>query len=143
MHSRWKIFRIELHVRTNRANGLNDLLHQLKLFQSPGVSPAFTCFGITLQRNRLRSSTLRQLMPKLFGEKGHYGMKQPQRRFECGKKILPGNRGPLAIRARQFRFDPLDIPVAKIIPEKLVDTLHRFVKALRFERILHRVQSGG
>ena len=56
---------------------------------------------------------------------------------------MPGDGGALAVAVVQFRFDPFDVPVAEIVPEKLINALHRFVKTLRFERVLNRLQRVG
>ena len=76
-------------------------------------------------------------MPELFGDEGHERMQQAQRRFHRGENIAPrGYRGVL-VRAGQLRLDPLDIPIAEIAPEEVINDVRRFVEAKFFERFVN------
>ncbi len=99
-----------------------------------GVRPIRERFGEFIERDGARARGLRQLVPKLFGEEGHRRMEQAQRVIQRRENIAPCGDCDFAVRVGQLRLHPLDVPVAEIAPEKLVDRLAGFVKAEVFER---------
>src|ERR1700680_4428230 len=81
---------------------------------------------------------LRQAMPQLLSEKRHEWMQQQQRRFEYGEKIAPCRHRDSAIRIRHSRLHPLDIPIAEIAPEEVIDDMRGFVKTEILQRVIDR-----
>src|SRR5450432_787406 len=63
-------------------------------------------------------------------------MQQPQRRLKSREKVLPGHLRFVAVGIEEVRLYPLDVPIAKIAPEELIDRLGRFVKAVVGQRIV-------
>jgi len=70
------------------------------------------------------------------------GMKQPQRCFECGEKILPRNRGSLAIRSVNSGLIH-SISQSQKSFQKIGRCLHRFMKSAAFEREFTVSSRGG
>src|SRR5579884_2263567 len=56
-------------------------------------------------------------------------MEQAQGEVENGEEIAPGGDGLLAILAGEQGLDPLDVPVAELVPEEVVDEVGRLVEA--------------
>ena len=79
---------------------------------------------------------LRQAVPQFFGKERHHGMQQTQRRIERGENIAPRRERDLAIGCGELRLHPLDIPVAEIAPEEVVNRLAGFVEAEILERLV-------
>src|SRR5690348_8174882 len=77
-------------------------------------------------------------MPELFRKKRHYRMEQPQCRFEACEEVFPCNAGSPGVRTLQVGLDPLDVPVAEVAPEKLIDFLRCFVESVVFQRLIDR-----
>ena len=96
--------------------------------------------GELVQCDRFVAQALGQLVPQFFGQEGHERMKKPQRAIERGKQVLPCHPRPLAVGVLQFRFYPLDVPVAKIAPEELVNDLCGLVKPIVRKRSVHHTR---
>src|ERR1700680_2454276 len=77
-------------------------------------------------------------MPQLLGDERHERAHQPQLRVECCEQVLPGYDRAFAIGTLQIGFDPLNVPVAKISPEKLVHTLGCFVKTIVGQGVIYK-----
>ena len=130
--------RIEFHLRANIARRHHDFLnqrHRRRRRRRPStrsrrvrepIAARWTC-----------SLPLRQPMPQFFGQKRHHRMQQPQRRLEHRKNIAPRRQRNFAIRVSELRLHPLDVPIAEIAPEKLIDRLASLVKTEILERIVH------
>src|SRR5215469_2017917 len=56
-------------------------------------------------------------------------MQEAQSRVEGCEDIAPSGNGNFAIGVAELQFHPLDVPIAKIAPEKLVDEVAGFMKA--------------
>ena len=95
-------------------------------------------FFIRLRIRRQRDRFQRWLpiidrLPDFFGDKRHDRMQESQRSFEQVHQIATGNAGGL-FAGRAFGVQPaldqLDVPVAEIPPEEIVDAVRRFMKAV-------------
>ncbi len=67
-------------------------------------------------------------------------MQQPQRRFEQIYQICAGNSGRSRVRAFlevQPRLDQLDVPVAELAPEEIVDAIRRLIETISLKRLVH------
>ncbi len=86
------------------------------------------------------SSLLRagQTLPQLFSDVRHERMQQAQRLFEHRQQTR-ARLGPL--RRCFFGGDvclgQFDVPVAEVVPEEVIQRLHRFVKLVTVERFAH------
>jgi hypothetical protein len=57
-------------------------------------------------------------------------MQQMQRRFEHPREVDPSGRGLIAGGfTRNLRLDPLDVPIAELVPEEVIDLERGLVKA--------------
>ena len=66
-------------------------------------------------------------------------MQEPQRRVEQIDEVLAGDTGRILVAAFleiQPRLDQLQIPVAELAPEEVVDAVGGFVKAVGRQRIV-------
>ena len=66
-------------------------------------------------------------------------MQQPQRRVEQIDEIRAGDTGRILVAAFfeiQPRLDQLQIPVAELAPEEVVDAVGGFVKAVGLQRFI-------
>src|SRR5437899_12851709 len=56
-------------------------------------------------------------------------MEEPQRRLEDGKQVAPRRDSHLAVGRAELRLHPLDIPVAEVAPEKVIDDMGGLMEA--------------
>src|SRR5437879_9443407 len=56
-------------------------------------------------------------------------MEEPQRRLEDGKQVAPRRDSHLAVGRAELRLHPLDIPVAEVAPEKVIDDVGGLMEA--------------
>src|SRR5215467_8965068 len=75
-------------------------------------------------------------MPDLFSNERHERRKQPKRTFKyIAEKCKSGPR--LSCRAGKPRFYDLQIPVAELAPEKLVDRISGLIKSVCRQSIIY------
>ena len=80
--------------------------------------------------NCQRMAVMRQTLPEFLGNERHEGMQQTQGLIEYEDQEVAGEiRLPILVLVGNLRFDKLDIPVAKLVPEKVPQLLCGFVKA--------------
>ena len=65
-------------------------------------------------------------------------MQQPQRRLEHCKKIAPYRHGYFAVRVGHRRLHPLDIPIAEIAPEEVINNVRGIMKTKILQCIVDR-----
>ena len=70
-------------------------------------------------------------------------MEQPQRALESREKIFPCGGGLCTVRGNEFRLHPLDVPVAEVAPEEVIDDVRGFVKTKMLERVVHLRRGAG
>ncbi len=87
--------------------------------------------GIGGQRNRLeRRFAVVDRAPDLLGDERHERSQQAQRALEDAHQVGKGGAGFVAIRREQARLEQLDIPVAILTPEEVIDNVRRLVEAI-------------
>ena len=76
-------------------------------------------------------------VPELFGEEGHEGREQAQCGFEDGDERAEGEGGDVVCGLKlrigaevEAELDELEVPVAELAPEELVDGVGGFVEAV-------------
>src|SRR5690606_29811998 len=98
---------------------------------------AVGCGRIASDGNRRRcAGRPRQLLPELFGDEGHERMQRSQRHLqhvsEGGARL-----GLLRVRAaREDRLAELEVPVAELVPEKVVERLRTVVETELFDALV-------
>ena len=96
---------------------------------------------VSLKRDALRfpgagSRGARQALPELLGQVRHHRMQQPQARLEREQNGLGGPR-PRRL-SRQGRLRELDVPVAELVPEEVVERVAGPVEAKLLEGLVDR-----
>src|SRR5580704_17147229 len=81
---------------------------------------------------------LREPVPELLSEKRHERMQQAQGCLEYGEEVAPCRDGDSAIRIGHGRLHPLDIPIAEIVPEEVINDVRGFVKTEILQRVINR-----
>jgi hypothetical protein len=71
-----------------------------------------------------------KLLPDLFGDKGHVGVKELEGLIQAVDQGLLGDAPSGCIVMIQIRFDQLQIPVAELMPDKVVDNLSPLVESV-------------
>ena len=86
-------------------------------------------------------AVLDHVRPKLFGDERHERMQELQDLIEHpGRHRARLGLGRIVV-ARQQRLDQLEIPVAELAPDELVDRRRRLVELVGFERARHRLRA--
>ena len=134
-------FGIELEFRPNVARRDDHLLQEIHFLFRIRIRPLRRGAREWLQGDRpsvlvFLRRVLRQPVPQLLGEKRHQGMQQPQRRLEHCKKIAPRRYGYFSVRVGHRRLHPLDIPIAEIAPEEVIDDVRGVMKTKILQRII-------
>ena len=78
--------------------------------------------------------TTGQALPQLLGEKGHHRVEQPQAAIEHCQQHLPRHRPRCC--SHQRGLGQLDIPVAKLTPEEVIEPLAGLVEAKVLELLV-------
>src|SRR6478672_10979298 len=80
----------------------------------------------------------RQLLPQLFGEIRHKWMQQAQRLLQDRNQTRPRSA---ALRRFHLRghsgFGKLDVPIAEVVPEKVIERLDHAMKVISAELIVN------
>src|SRR5579871_1313541 len=80
-------------------------------------------------------------MPDLLGEEGHEGAQQPKRALEHPYERGKRDRRHLVLRSSFAKLEPqlhqLEIPVAELAPEELVDRIGSLVEAVSRKSTVH------
>ena len=134
-------FLVELHFGADVARGGDDFLQQRHVLVGRGISPIGRGSGNARARST-RACGLRQAMPEFFGEEGHDRMQQAQRGIEGRENIAPRRQRDFAVGVGELRLDPLDVPVAEIAPEKVVDVWQASWKRKCLERVVDLCGNG-
>src|SRR5579883_3096654 len=117
----------------------NDQL--LKTFKQRFRNRIVESFGDkfkTRQRDRNRLSTPGKPLPQLLGKEWHKGVKQVWSRLKNSHQIDPRRGSLRTFRGlRDLRLDPFEIPVAKLMPEKVIDDVSRLVEPKTCQRFIH------
>ena len=137
-HLRAGLHLLQAHFRLGVAQRNNQILDQLELPFRDRVGGALADQVETHQRYGTLAPGARKALPQFFSDEGHEGMKQVERGFKNSRQVDPGRRNFRAVvAARNFRLDPFQIPVANVVPEKMIDLVSRFVEAIIGEGFLH------
>src|SRR5438045_2062578 len=75
-------------------------------------------------------------MPDFLRDERHHRMQQPYRGFEQADQILAGQARRFSIRAVlgcQSRLDELNVPVAQLAPEEVINRSSSVVEAIGFQ----------
>ena len=74
-----------------------------------------------------------------------YGMNGCNKRSACSSTVSKRVRAKFFLARRFFRsdvsFGQFDIPIAEVVPEEVIQSLHRFMKLITFQSLAH-VASG-
>src|SRR5262249_5972129 len=94
---------------------------------------------IRRQRNRLVwRPTLMHCLPDFLGNEWHDRMQQTQSSLEQSNQISACDLVRLSPpRFHQPRLNQLDIPIAELSPEKIVNPIGCFVETIAFKRLIY------
>ena len=112
------------------AHEADALLKKMKSFFCRRVMPVCLSDWIWLSHNGLTS--VRQGLPYFFGNKGHERMKKSQKHLE---RFLEHPSSCRTLRMHcvlENRFDQFKVPIAVLMPEKVVESISRSVKPVGF-----------
>src|SRR2546425_19035 len=112
------------------AHEADALLKKMKSFFCRRVMPVCLSDWIWLSHNGLTS--VRQGLPYFFGNKGHERMNKSQKHLE---RLLEHSSSCRTLRMHcvlENRFDQFKVPIAVLMPEKVVESISRSVKPVGF-----------
>src|SRR5215813_691945 len=130
--------RLDLQLRADIAHRHDQVLQDCHLRFRRYVYLRRMANRIRRQRNRRPwRITVVHRMPYLFRNERHERRQHSQCSLEDADQVAVSRACLLAIARSQPRFDQLQVPVAVLIPEKVVDHVRSIVKAVRLERVMH------
>ena len=132
---------LDFQFRPQIAHADDQVLQNRHLRLGGEINLLFVGRRIRRQRNRLqRRLAIIHRVPDFFRDERHHRMQQPQRRLKQIDQIRACDSRRSRVRALlevQPRLDQLEIPIAELAPEKIVDAIRRLIETICLQRLVH------